>query len=242
MKNVAIRTPIHGKSREAGVTLLELIIAISLVALISAGMLTAMRTGLLTNEKITARLRSNREAMNLRQMLVRQIGGAMPAMAICPGLSGGEAPLFVGTLQRLRFVSSFSFAEGSRGYPQIVDYTVGPSQGGGFRLLVSEIPYTGPSSGVSFCAGQGSVPAPEGVLTTVAADHLAHVEFSYQQSAQQIPFGDVMWVGDWNQLGLPLAIKIGMAPLDTAPQLLPALDVTVRLRADRDFRGVIADR
>lgn len=224
-------------------TLLELIIAISLVAIISAGMLTAMRTGLLTNEKVAARLESNREVINLRQMLVRQIGGAMPAMILCAGPEGGgDAALFAGTPRRFHFVSNFSFAEGARGYPQVVDYAIAPSPGGGFRLVVTEIPYTGPGSAGAFCPGQGSVVAPEGALITVAADHLARAEFSYQQNVQFVPFGDVMWVEEWNRPAFPIAVKISMASAENAGALLPAMDLTVRLRTDRDFRGIIADR
>src|SRR5258708_746755 len=155
MKALVTKTATRRRTAERGVTLLELIVAISLVALISGGMLTAMRTGLLTNEKVTARLQANRERMNLRQMIVRQLSGAMPVMASCaaPG-GGGDFPLFQGTQQSLLFVSSFSIAEGSRGYPQIVQYQVAPAAGG-FHLTVNEYAYTGPASAALFCGGAG---------------------------------------------------------------------------------------
>ena len=102
-----------------GVTLLELIIAISLVAIISAGMLTAMRTSLMTNDKVASRLEANRARVNVRQMIARQLGGAMPVTTYC---NGAQVGLFDGAAQRLRFVSSFSIVEGSHGYPQIVEY------------------------------------------------------------------------------------------------------------------------
>ena len=115
-----------------GVTLLELIIAISLVAIISAGMLTAMRTSLMTNDKVASRLEANRARVNVRQMIARQLGGAMPVTTYC---NGAQVGLFDGAAQRLRFVSSFSIVEGSHGYPQIVEYSIAPSTDGGFRLL-----------------------------------------------------------------------------------------------------------
>ena len=65
------------KQRQAGVTLIELMIAITLVAAISTGMLMAMRTSLITLEKVDARLQSNRRVMGAEQILARQIGGLM---------------------------------------------------------------------------------------------------------------------------------------------------------------------
>jgi prepilin-type N-terminal cleavage/methylation domain-containing protein len=239
-----MRTATRRLHTERGVTLLELIIAISLVALISGGMLTAMRTSLLTNEKVTARLRSNREHMNLRQMIARQLGGAMPVMAPCASSTGGgnDVSFFRGTPQMLRFVSSFSMAEGSRGYPQIVEYQVAPAAGGGFRLIVNEHPYTGPASAAPFCMDGNIAPVAVSESSVVAADRLSRCQFYFQQPVQQIAFGDLQWVGDWNQPTLPRAVRIEMVPADGVPALLPPLDVIVNLRTDRDFRGVIADR
>lgn len=244
---------IQGSSQERGVTLLELIIAISLVALISGGMLTAMRTSLLTNQKVSARLESNRQHMNLRQLIAHQLGGAMPVMAPCPSSTGGAIPVpfFQGSQQMLRFVSSFSMAEGSRGYPRIIEYQVAPGSSGGFRLIVSERPYTGPASVAPFCLDGSFLPtaavSPGGISnpnesSIVAADSLSECLFFYQQPVQPIVFGDVQWVGNWSLPMLPPAVRIEMVPLAGAREILPPLDVMVNLRMDRDFRGNFADR
>ena len=58
-----------------GVTLLELMIAITLVAGLSTGMLMAMRTSLLTYEKTAHKLESNRRFVKTQQILSNQIGG-----------------------------------------------------------------------------------------------------------------------------------------------------------------------
>ena len=60
-----------------GVTLLELIIAITLVAALSAGMLMAMRTSLTALEKTQARLEDNRRTMGVQQLILRQVGGIL---------------------------------------------------------------------------------------------------------------------------------------------------------------------
>ena len=55
----------------------------------------------------------------------------------------------------MRFVSTYSLQEGSRGTPQILAFTVssGGSQGNGVRLIVDEYPYSGPLSAGTICSG-----------------------------------------------------------------------------------------
>ena len=54
---------------QRGFTLIELMIAITLVAALSTGMLMAMRTSLITLEKIDERLKSNRRVMSVERIL-----------------------------------------------------------------------------------------------------------------------------------------------------------------------------
>ena len=75
------------KNSERGVTLIELMIAITLVAALSTGMLMAMRTGLLTLQKTDDRLQANRRVMSVNQILSRQIGGVMPIPALAAQFS-----------------------------------------------------------------------------------------------------------------------------------------------------------
>jgi len=107
---------------ERGVTLLELMIAITLVAGLSTGMLMAMRTSLLTYEKTAKRLESNRRFVKTQQMLSDQISAVMPVQGACLGDAGqtlGIPSFLSGSENTLRLVSSYSIAEGSRGYPQL---------------------------------------------------------------------------------------------------------------------------
>ncbi len=105
-------------------------IAITLVAGLSTGMLMAMRTSLLTYEKTAKRLESNRRFVKTQQMLSDQISAVMPVQGACLGDAGrpvGIPSFLSGSEDTLRLVSSYSIAEGSRGYPQIVEYRVSPS-------------------------------------------------------------------------------------------------------------------
>src|SRR5271154_1852065 len=66
-----------------GFTLVEMMIALTLVAAIITGLLMAMRTGLTAYERVKARLEDNRRVMGLDQTLHRQFGGMMPVMGEC---------------------------------------------------------------------------------------------------------------------------------------------------------------
>jgi hypothetical protein len=107
-------------------------------------------------------------------------------------------------------------------------------------LLATEAPYTGPSSATSFCGGEP--PATSETQPVVVADHLARCDFLYQQLIQPLPFSDAQWIPQWTQPQLPIAVKIELAPLERAPELIPSLDIVVGLHPDRDFRGFFADR
>ena len=72
----------HSKT-ERGVTLLELLIAISLVALLSTGMMLALRTSVQAYGKTGQRLESNRRTVGREQILSNQIGSAMAVTALC---------------------------------------------------------------------------------------------------------------------------------------------------------------
>src|SRR5262245_24697470 len=97
---------------QRGVTLMELMIAITLVAELSMGMLMAMRISLNTLEKTQGRLEENRRAMGVQQLVLRQLGGVIPALGEC---GSSRMPMFTGTPDLLRFVTTQSIDEGSRG-------------------------------------------------------------------------------------------------------------------------------
>jgi len=229
---------------QRGVTLLELLIAVSLVALLSTGMLLAMRTSVLTYEKTSRRLESNRKIVGIEHTLTSQISGIIPVMGLCSSPSGvpAPAPFFGGNETILRLVTNFSTAEGARGYPQIVQYRVLPAIGGGVRLVAIEQPYTGPQSTIGYCTGPiaqelpaaALPPPPAGAKAFTLADHLAYCRISYHAPYDINIFLEVPWVTLWNRLVLPAGVKIEMRPLAPVAGGLPQLDVTVPIRVTRD--------
>jgi hypothetical protein len=197
-----------------------------------------MRTSLLSLEKINLRLQFNRRVMGMEQALTRQIGGVMPVMGDC---GTKHVPIFQGTPELLRMVSSYSMAEGARGYPQFDEFVVIQGENG-LRLVVTERPYSGPSSTAPFCSGDPDNPvAPQvSASSMIVADRLASCSFSYREAIpDQPPLGK--WLPVWNKQDLPGAVKIEMTPLDSSPALLPVLNVTVPIHVTRLVRGTYED-
>jgi len=252
---------------ERGVTLLELMIAITLVAGLSTGMLMAMRTSLLTYEKTAKRLESNRRFVKTQQVLSDQISAVMPVQGACLGDTGqtiGIPSFLSGAEDTLRLVSSYSIAEGSRGYPQIVEYRVIPEQRGSLRLVATERPYTGPQSTIPYCGGappppvssyelgtQSAVPlggaqaaaqaGPQSGESYVLAEHLAFCRFSYHEPYNQNRFIETPWLPLWDKPLLPAGVRIEMRSAVPDAGGLSVLGVTVPIQVDRDPRMVYAD-
>jgi prepilin-type N-terminal cleavage/methylation domain-containing protein len=225
----------HRQRKQRGVTLLELMIAITLVAGLSTGMLMAMRTSLLTYEKTANKLESNRRFVKTQQILSNQIAAVIPAQGSCvaSGLS-----FLSGAPDALRLITRYSIALGARGYPQIVEYRVLPGERGGVRLLATEYPYTGPESINAFCQ---TTPAPGGT-TYVLADNLAYCHFSYHEPYKQNTYLETPWLPLWDKPLLPAGVRIEMRPAVPPTGGLSVMNVTVPIMVDRDPRLVYDDR
>jgi type II secretory pathway pseudopilin PulG len=230
------------RKSEAGVTLIELVIAITLVAALSLGMLMAMRTSLVTLEKVDNRLQFNRRVMSVQEILVREIGGVIPVVGQCTVGSGSSANrvVFQGNQQTLRLVSSYSLAEGARGYPRIIEFQVMPAEGGGMRLVMNEHPYTGPASTAPFCFNMLPVPAQVTPSSFIVADQLARCSISYHQVNRDAP-REGNWVPVWNEVNLPSAVHIDMAPLAPDAAQLPLLSITVPIHVTLDVQVPYVD-
>jgi prepilin-type N-terminal cleavage/methylation domain-containing protein len=218
---------------ERGVTLIELMIAITLVAALSTGMLMAMRTGLLTLQKVDDRLQANRRVMTVNQILSRQIGGVMPILGAC-------GPVFNGNPQTLRLASTYSMSEGSRGEPRLIELVVVPGDQGSLRLIVNEFLYSGPFSTTLFCGNALLIRPKATPESFVLADRLASCRILYKESRPDTPVsGD--WLQVWNRPNLPAAVRVEMVPLFPDPARLPLLTVTVPLHINREVMAPYAD-
>jgi len=221
----------------AGVTLMELLVSISLLSLLSVGMVFAIRIGMNSMQKANDRLMTNRKVMGVEKIFAEQLAGFMPVKADCPGVPATTIPFFQGDPATMRFDSSYSLQEGSRGYPRILEYQIIPGdQGRGVRLVVNEIVYTGPLSTGSLCVAAQPlpqfVPVQIGAASFVMADQLAYCRLMYKEI---VPGTTIeRWLPKWIRPNPPVAIRIEMGPLEPDPGKLQLTNVTALVRVTRD--------
>jgi general secretion pathway protein J len=240
---------------QAGVTLIEVLIAVTLLSLLSVGMLFAMRVGLSAMSRTNDRVASNRRALGVEKILSQQIAGFIPAAALClapPDTPRARVPFFQGDPQTMRFVSTYSLQQASRGYPQILEFQVIPGENGeGVRLIVNEHLYTGPYAAGNFCAGVGSDPATggkrilwrpvaAGTNSFVLADRLAACQFTYKEEklAQQEPD---LWQPVWIRDNTPAAVRIDLVPLEPDPARLQVPSIVAPFRVTKHVFAEITD-
>ena len=236
-------------SRRAGMTLLEVLIAVTLVSLLSVAMLYSVQAGLGSVASINRRVDNIRKASGAQRILEQQFAAFMPVVAPCgcavPDARPQSALFFEGQPTVMRFVSAYSLAESGRGQPKILElFTVPTPDGAGIRLVVNERPYFSPYSAGALC--MPPVPDPQGgppVLlfsapqpssaSFILADRLSSVAFAYQEPIREEPF--THWVPTWiSPAALPTAVRIEMTPLPGGgPSRLPLLPFYARIRPNR---------
>ena len=231
---------------ESGVTLMELLIAITLLSILSVAIVISRRVALSAMNKADARLISNRRVTSVQRILEQQIQGLIPVTADCQAADGGVGPsisFFQGETQSMRFVSTYSLQQGSRGLAMILEFQVIPGEDSeGVRLVVNERMYTGPRGAGQFCAGFGAdpatgaqgplfVPIQIGAGSFVLADKLAFCRFSFRDTAPPPDF--FKWIVHWVKPVLPNAIRIEMAPLKPDPARLEPVTLSIPVRVNR---------
>jgi hypothetical protein len=174
-----------------------------------------------------------------------QLASLLPAKAECrtaPNAAPNEVPFFHGEPQMMRFASTYSLEEASRGTPRILEYLVIPGdQGEGVRLIVNEIVYFGPASAGASCIGVLATPnglsgryrpVEVGPKAFVLADKLARCVFSYKEELKEPPYE--RWTPAWRSARFPNVVRIETAPLEAKGAQLEVLPVTVDLHVTRD--------
>ena len=219
-------------------TLLEVLIAVTLLSLLSVAMFTAMRIGLNSFAKADTRLMDNRRVAGAQRIVEEEIEGMMPVMATCSGAAGGGGPsivFFQGESDAMRLVSAFSLQGGWRGRPQILElFVIAGENGRGVRLVANETLYTGPLGAGRFCAGPRQfVPVNAGPQSFVLADKLAYCRFRYLTPPPD-PGQPPEWKEIWTTQTWPLAVRIEMAPLEADPGRVQPISVVAPVRLHRN--------
>ena len=241
------------RSGEAGLTLIEVTIAITLVAVLSVGMMLALRIGLNAMDKANVRLMQNRRVAGTQRIIEQQLAGLVPVTALYrPEGNGGAQPIlfFEGEPQVMRFVSTYSLAEASRGAPRILELFVIPGEKEGVRLVVNELLYTGPLSAGALSLGlipdatvgaavPQFVPVQARPDSFVLADRLSYCRFFYQEKAP--PPDLAVWRQQWIHPTWPTAVRIEMASLDGTPRQLHMMTITAPIHVVREQNRIYLD-
>jgi len=225
----------------AGVTLMELLIAVVLLSLLSVGLLFALRIGLNAYSKTQTRLMDNRRVAGAQRILEQELEGLVPVVTQCGG-DGAPAAFFQGEPDTMRLVSTFSLEGAWRGQPQILEVFVIPgADGRGVRLVVNEIPYLGPRAAGRSCAGPHKFfAASAGEKSFVLADKLDFCRFTYLEQPPDVN-SPLHWVPRFAGDDWPRAVRIEMAPLEPDPSRVQPITVVAPIHIFRRLETTYAD-
>jgi len=191
------------RQSRAGMTLIELLIAVTLFGAISASMGVVLNIAFTSMNKIDAKVDFNRRVIASQRTLDQILQGLIPMVVPCGGRPIGIAA----NPASATFLSSHSLGGGSRGRPSIIRLFAAPSPNGGQRLLLNEYPYLGRFSLTQACA-QPPIVEP---ASFILADRLSILAFSYRR--RDPGSGAEIWVPFWSFPEWPSGVRIDMAPL-----------------------------
>lgn len=235
---------------EAGTTLIEVLVAVSLLSLLTVAMAFALRIGISAYQKTSAKLMEDRRVAGAQKILEEELEGIVPAVGPCgpkaiPNAQpdGNWFAFFQATPAVMRLVSTFSLQQAWRGAPHILEiFTIPRDDGPGVRLVVNEVPYYGPIAAGRLCTQialdpTSGIPLPQflpvtaGPQSFVLADKLAFCRFNYLWTNPKPNETDKLPV--WSPTPLnaewPIAVRVEMAPLTPDPSTLQPLTVTAKL-------------
>ena len=195
-----------------GFSLLEVLVAISMLALLLTGGFSVLRIVLKSSERIQRSIAAGNRVSSAETALREEIANLIPVGTQCASAGGGPniaVPFFEGEQDELRFVSGYSLAEKFRGSAQFTEWKVIPSSTPGeLRLIANQRPWLGVAF-VAPCLLSAQIhfsPVQSSPSSFVLADKLPRCAFSYLYRssdakpiwAPRLPIGE----------GFPEAIRI----------------------------------
>jgi len=192
---------------EKGFTLLEMIVAVTLVAMMAVGIWSVFRTSLRAWSRGTEYIDASQRQRNILDMVRKQLASAYPLSAP-PDLASPVAvhPIFYGTETRLSFISLNSLRFHDSPGLTLVNYEVTQDPQGAYVLHEREERYL------------DRIPDPESEIDlagiTPLLDNLDQCYFEYRSNSDD----EEPWIREWNAAErgqLPEAVAINMAAVDT---------------------------
>lgn len=209
---------------QAGVTLLELLMAVTLFALLTVSSGMVLRVAFTSMNVIEKKVDLNRRINGSQRALDQMLRGMMAVQGTC----GGVPIAFQGAESVMRFVSSYSLNEGSRGRPQIVELiSQQKTDGSGLRLVVNEYPYLGRNSLQLVCSQPPQVRPSSFIL----ADQLSICRFFFK--ALDPGSGSETWMANWMIPAWPRGVRIEMQPRKLGDNQLQASTLSIPILVRR---------
>ena len=190
---------------EKGFTLLEMIVAVTLVAMMAVGIWSVFRTSLRAWSRGTEYIDASERQRNILDMVRKQLASAYPLSAPLDMASPVAVhPIFYGTETRLSFISLNSLRFRDSPGLTLVNYEVTQDPQGAYILYEREERYL------------GRIPDPESEIDlagiTPLFDNLVQCYFEYRSQEDEEP-----WVREWDagERGqLPEAVAVNIAAVD----------------------------
>jgi general secretion pathway protein J len=179
-------------TRQRGMTLIEVVVSIALLALLSGGVLTALRLGRASYERTISSEEDVWNAVSAQRFLRNSFERVHPV----PSAAQYDNERFVGTSESMQWTSLAPEVMGANGH-WVMRLRVVEDPDGRYELRVKMIPV-------------GAVDRPTERLSyeEVVMRDLAHTAFSYRDSANN---GE--WLSTWNRPELPRAVRISETPV-----------------------------
>ncbi len=219
-----------------GVTLIELLVAITLLGFVSLGLLFAMRTGVGAWQRANNRMAADRQVIAAGDLIATQLGSAR-AQYLGWGQREQRIALlyFEGRQDRLRFATDYSVASRNRGGVWLAEYWFEHNARNECRLMYNERPWREDIAQATVAEvvqnqnGQQFAfrPAVAGPATRVLYTGLHDCSFEYLiESLDRPVYWSVFW--PWDPRVLPHAVAVrfktppgtrGVEPIPTVAML-----------------------
>jgi len=193
-------------STETGFTLLEVLVSVTLIAMIAVGMYSVFRMSIRSWSRGAEFIDANQHHRSMLDMVRKQIASAYPLFTVPDSQQGGMMyPIFSGSQNGFSFVSlsSLQFLE-SPGLT-FVSYEIAEDSNGAYALVGRETRYTGKLP--------DDITINESRITPVF-ENLINCSFEYFDSEST----DSPWVQEWegqDEMRLPSAVSIAMTLRDS---------------------------
>ena len=226
---------------EKGFTLVEMIVAVTLVAMMAVGIWSILRTGLRSWSRGTEYIDANQRHRNIMDLVRKQMASAYPMMTPTNSESPGPSyPIFIGTETSLSFISLNSLNFNKSPGMTFVHYNVVPGLQGDYSLVEHEQRYLWelPDSADDLDLSNG----------VSLFENLTECYFEYRKADGEDD--SEQWVREWDgeEMGqLPVAISMNLVSTDTdgntrnrnifIPVQAPEGNLQINTLSSSGFRG-----